>query len=54
MKWWFDKGIDGFRMDVINFIFKVEGLLDDREGEKKGGFVGFKYYVNGLCVYEYF
>lgn len=35
MKWWLDKGIDGFRMDVINLISKVEGLPDDREGEKK-------------------
>lgn len=22
MRWWLDKGIDGFRMDVIPFIFK--------------------------------
>lgn len=28
MKWWLDKGIDGFRMDVINFISKVDGLPD--------------------------
>jgi oligo-1,6-glucosidase len=26
--WWFDKGIDGFRMDVINFISKTPGLPD--------------------------
>ena len=24
MKWWLDKGIDGFRMDVINMISKVQ------------------------------
>ncbi len=53
MKWWLDKGIDGFRMDVINLISKVEGLPDDREGEKKGGLVGFKYYANGPRVHEY-
>jgi oligo-1,6-glucosidase len=28
MRWWLDKGIDGFRMDVINFISKVPGLPD--------------------------
>jgi len=28
MKWWLDKGIDGFRMDVINAISKAEGLPD--------------------------
>jgi oligo-1,6-glucosidase len=26
MNWWFDKGIDGFRMDVINLISKYPGL----------------------------
>lgn len=26
MKFWLEKGIDGFRMDVINFISKEEGL----------------------------
>ncbi|WP_100373564.1 glycoside hydrolase family 13 protein [Bacillus sp. FJAT-45037] len=26
MTWWLDKGIDGFRMDVINMISKAEGL----------------------------
>ncbi len=28
MTWWLDKGIDGFRMDVINMISKAEGLPD--------------------------
>lgn len=28
MRFWLDKGIDGFRMDVINFISKPEGLPD--------------------------
>ncbi|MBC2602944.1 alpha-glucosidase [Puniceicoccus vermicola] len=26
MRWWFEKGIDGFRMDVINRIAKAPGL----------------------------
>ncbi|MCX7903399.1 MAG: alpha-glucosidase [Caloramator sp.] len=50
MKWWLDKGIDGFRMDVINFISKVEGLPDD---ENEEGLIGFKYYANGPKVHEY-
>ena len=28
MKFWLDKGVDGFRMDVIPFISKREGLPD--------------------------
>nr|WVH01974.1 hydrolase [Naematelia aurantialba] len=28
MHWWLKKGIDGFRMDVINFISKVPGFPD--------------------------
>ncbi|ARI75847.1 glycoside hydrolase family 13 protein [Halobacillus mangrovi] len=28
MRWWLDRGVDGFRMDVINLISKVEGLPD--------------------------
>ncbi|KAM0752284.1 glycoside hydrolase family 13 protein [Meredithblackwellia eburnea MCA 4105] len=28
MKWWLDRGCDGFRMDVINLISKVPGLPD--------------------------
>ncbi len=28
MRWWLDKGIDGFRMDVINMISKTPGLPD--------------------------
>ena len=28
MNWWCEKGIDGFRMDVISLISKPEGLPD--------------------------
>ena len=28
MHWWLDKGVDGFRMDVINMISKAPGLPD--------------------------
>lgn len=33
MTWWCDKGIDGFRMDVISFISKVFGLPDCEDGK---------------------
>jgi oligo-1,6-glucosidase len=28
MRWWVDRGVDGFRMDVINLISKPDGLPD--------------------------
>ena len=28
MNWWADKGVDGFRLDVISFIAKADGLPD--------------------------
>ncbi|USQ68501.1 alpha-glucosidase [Companilactobacillus allii] len=31
MNWWADKGIDGFRMDVINYISKPNGLPDAKK-----------------------
>ncbi len=52
MNWWCEKGIDGFRMDVISMISKVEGLPD---GEDKGGLYGEwgPYVCNGPHVHEY-
>lgn len=35
MRFWLDKGIDGFRMDVINMISKIPDLLD-KNPHKKG------------------
>lgn len=52
MKWWLDKGIDGFRMDVINYISKDAALPD---GPVRGGAYGdFEPYVkNGPRVHDY-
>lgn len=52
MKFWLEKGIDGFCMDVINFIFKEEGLLVV-EIEVEGYVLGYKYFMNGLNIYKY-
>ena len=51
MRWWLDRGIDGFRMDVINLISKTEGLPD---GDPAGGLVGAEHFMNGPRVHEYF
>ena len=52
MSWWCDKGIDGFRMDVISMISKVPGYPD---GEVIKGIYGdFGPYVfNGPRVHEF-
>ena len=31
MRWWIDRGVDGFRMDVINLISKPEDLVSEGE-----------------------
>ena len=53
MKWWLDKGIDGFRMDVINMISKVKGYPDGKPipGSKYGD--RLPYVMNGPHVHEY-
>jgi len=53
MKWWLDKGIDGFRMDVINFISKVNGLPDGEVKPGKSYASGSKYYRTGPYIHEY-
>ncbi|MCY1139853.1 alpha-glucosidase [Actinoplanes sp. Pm04-4] len=53
MNWWLDRGIDGFRMDVINMISKVVPLPDGRltAGSLYGdGSAGF---INGPRLHEY-
>ncbi|ABS22950.1 MULTISPECIES: glycoside hydrolase family 13 protein [Bacillus cereus group] len=52
MKFWFEKGIDGFRMDVINFISKEEGL-PTVETEEKGYVSGHQYFMNGPNIHTY-
>lgn len=53
MRFWLDKGIDGFRMDVINFISKDTNYPqgDVREGLPYGN--GGKYYTNGPRIHEF-
>lgn len=55
MTFWLDKGVDGFRMDVINMISKVEGLPSVESDQLKPGELagGGEYYMNGPRVHEY-
>ena len=51
MTWWCDKGIDGFRMDVISMISKTKEMPD---GEIQGLYGSFgPYCVHGPNVHNY-
>jgi oligo-1,6-glucosidase len=53
MTYWLDKGIGGFRMDVINFISKDGSLPDGKvyPGNTYGD--GSPYFMNGPKIHEY-
>lgn len=47
MRFWAEKGIDGFRLDVINLISKDQRFLNDETGD------GRKFYTDGPRVHAY-
>jgi oligo-1,6-glucosidase len=47
MRWWLDRGVDGFRMDVINMISKDTALPDAPGGD------GSPYYICGPRIHEF-
>lgn len=47
MRFWAEKGIDGFRLDVINLISKHQDFPDDHIGD------GRRFYTDGPRVHEY-
>ena len=51
MDWWLQKGIDGFRMDVISLISKPEGLPDGKP--EANGYATFNLSANGPHEHEY-
>ncbi len=54
VQWWLARGIDGFRLDVINYISKPEGLPDGNPfvGELMG-FAGVEHYFYGPRLGEF-
>ncbi len=53
MTWWLDKGIDGFRMDVINMISKVPGLPDAPVTGSGPYQWGGEYFLHGPRLLEF-
>ncbi|MBX9972081.1 alpha,alpha-phosphotrehalase [Cytobacillus firmus] len=51
MEFWFEKGVDGFRLDVINLISKDQDFPDDDGSVPPGD--GRKYYTDGPRVHEF-
>lgn len=54
INWWLEKGVDGFRLDVISFISKAEGLPDGNEliGSMMG-INGCEHYFYGPRLHEF-
>ncbi|MGN1400117.1 MAG: alpha-glucosidase [Bacillus sp. (in: firmicutes)] len=53
LRFWLDKGVDGFRMDVINFISKTEGLPDVPLTPDQEYGDGGIHYINGPRIHEF-
>lgn len=47
IEFWAKKGVDGFRLDVINLISKEQDFADDHTGD------GRRFYTDGPRVHEY-
>ena len=54
VNWWLSKGVDGFRMDVINYISKEEGLpMGNEVIGNMMGFTGIENYYYGPNLHKY-
>ncbi len=54
VRWWLEKGVDGFRMDVVNYISKREGLPDGNPSiGALMGYTGIEHYFYGPHLHDY-
>ncbi|MFA0814413.1 MAG: alpha-glucosidase [Anaerofustis sp.] len=54
INWWLTKGVDGFRLDVISFISKQDGLPDGNDViAELTGIPGVEHYFFGPRVHQY-
>jgi oligo-1,6-glucosidase len=52
MRWWLDRGVDGFRMDVVNMLSKDPALPDGVVAAGPYG-DGAPYYISGPRIHEF-
>ncbi len=53
VNWWLDKGVDGFRMDVINYVSKATLADGSVPVGNLMGFTGIEHYFYGPHLHEY-
>ena len=53
MRWWLDRGVDGFRMDVINFISKVQSFPDAPPVHGERYVNAFSLFADGPRIHEF-
>lgn len=53
IKFWLNKGVDGFRLDVINLISKDQRFLNDDGSDTKFVPDGRRYYTDGPRIHEF-
>jgi oligo-1,6-glucosidase len=53
MRWWLDRGVDGFRMDVINMISKDVSLPDGRLNAGSAYADGSEAFIGGPRLHEF-
>ena len=54
IRFWLDKGVDGFRLDVINYISKTPGIPQGNEFiGKLMGYTGIEHYFYGPKLHEH-
>ncbi|GGO00701.1 glycoside hydrolase family 13 protein [Saccharibacillus kuerlensis] len=51
VRYWLDKGVNGFRLDAINVVSKDSELPDTNESKLEGS--GYKHFKNGPNVHKY-
>jgi oligo-1,6-glucosidase len=53
MRWWLDRGVDGFRMDVINMISKDPALPDGTALPGRPAGQGAEHFIGGPRLHEF-